>query len=128
MVTLIHSFMHFHYWSLIFLPKSRYASHFSIAVIKHHDGGNAQKEGVFAAYGSRWIRVHHHDGSEQAAGSRQTGMALEQQLKAHISVHKQDVERPNLGFETSKSLVTSFLPDILILPKQPASRTNHSNV
>ena len=36
------------------------------------------------------VRVHDHHGGKY--GSRQAGMALEQKLRAHISVNKQEAE------------------------------------
>jgi hypothetical protein len=63
---------------------------------------------------SSWLEEH---------GSRQAAMVLDQKLKAHISIQKQDVELPQNGksLETLKPTPRRILPPagphFLVLPK-----------
>ena len=80
------------------------------------------------------VRVpDHHDGEH---GSRQAGMALEQEQRTYILIYRKEAERPNwewhVLFETLKPTLSdtspSARPYILILPKQLYQlETKHPN-
>jgi hypothetical protein len=60
-------------------------SYFSIAVIKHHDQGNLQNKEcnwIYSCKGLEFMMV------EQGHGGRQ----MEQQLRAHILIHKLEAD------------------------------------
>ena len=50
------------------------------------------EERVYLGYSSRGIGVPHHHGREN--GSRQVGIAMEQQLRAHILIHNRKQRVP----------------------------------
>ena len=55
-----------------------------------HDQGNLQK----SLLESQFQRMSHKD-CDREYGSRQTGMALEQQLRAYILIHRHKEEKAN---------------------------------
>lgn len=51
----------------------------------------SRREGLFGAFSSREIGVHHSHGRKH--GRKQAGKAMEQQLRAYIPIHKHKAER-----------------------------------
>lgn len=57
-------------------PESKYISYSSVAVIKHHDAGNLQKEGFIWGLVFQRVRIHHHHNGEHSSND-QACMTLE---------------------------------------------------
>lgn len=64
----------------------------------NHDQPTDRRKGLYVACGSRAIRVHHQDSGEGWQQAAMVTGAGSQDLKAHISNHKQEAERVNRGW------------------------------
>ena len=81
---------------------------YSIAMLKHHDQGKPVEGRIYWSYGSKGLESVM--AVVMVAGGRKTGQ-LEQQLRAHISNHKQESQKVNLTWH--KSLYSWYLHELM---------------